>query len=438
MGCVFSPKKEPVVRTQYTPTRRQVARPKTSSSPAPIAVPIVTAQRPKTSSTTTRTSTERVIRPFATTSYTLQSKPVQTATSGSTRSQVRSVTVKAASSSQRTKRSTKRKTAEFSDLCDWTEYWALDTRIKELSASIQDIAESLVGLRAQVPVVEHEYKTGWSEEYRERKLRRLEGLLAKIQRVEAARERKTQQLKRVKRMRDVEKRLNRVISWAGRRSEDSLWREICVKLTGQSAHTTLECKQILAEEQIFINIFDFVEGKYELVWRTVGQLQGRCEETGYFPLKRAKSTGLRALLVNFSKGGYDVPPRRRPDTSKQHECAQCRKRFSSKPALAQHRRDKHSGRSAQTSDAQRKAVLKQHSRSAQPLEEARDGQCMWCDRVFGSESAVRQHERDKHGATEADWDTDDNGDDSVFACPSCNRSFFSPHALAQHRTAKSH
>lgn len=150
-------------------------------------------------------------------------------------------------------------------MCEWTDYHEHDARVKELQASIDDIKTTIASLRAQVPRVREERDSGYSEEYIQRKQRRLEGLEAKIERLEEALHRKRKQRDWAKQRRSAELSINRVIAWAGSRTEQSLWTEMCLELTGQVARSTLECnKQILAELSVFINIFDHVEGRRHL------------------------------------------------------------------------------------------------------------------------------------------------------------------------------
>ena len=58
-----------------------------------------------------------------------------------------------------------------------------------------------------------------------------------------------------------------------------------------------QCKKIL--KGVFINIFDYVDGKYDLKQPDRKALKNRCRERGFFPKKKAKSEHLNQLLQHL-------------------------------------------------------------------------------------------------------------------------------------------
>lgn len=64
-----------------------------------------------------------------------------------------------------------------------------------------------------------------------------------------------------------------------------------------------KCRREL--EGVYINIFDYVAGKYSLQVATLGELRKRCKKRGIYPKERAKEEGLKILLEHlfgFARG----------------------------------------------------------------------------------------------------------------------------------------
>ena len=66
-----------------------------------------------------------------------------------------------------------------------------------------------------------------------------------------------------------------------------------VPLSKTSMMSMRLCKKRL--RRVYINIFDYVAGKYSLQMKSLSELRKRCEEGGYYPKKRAKTEGLRVF-----------------------------------------------------------------------------------------------------------------------------------------------
>eukprot|EP00049_Salpingoeca_infusionum_P019485 m.362082 g.362082 ORF g.362082 m.362082 type:complete len:142 (-) comp20077_c0_seq1:104-529(-) len=64
------------------------------------------------------------------------------------------------------------------------------------------------------------------------------------------------------------------------------------------------CRELLLD--VYINIFDYVEGKYHLACDTKRELRRRCQLRGHFPLDKAKSEQLRGLLQFLYKRKVDA------------------------------------------------------------------------------------------------------------------------------------
>lgn len=58
-----------------------------------------------------------------------------------------------------------------------------------------------------------------------------------------------------------------------------------------------QCKKAL--KGVYINIFDYVAKKFNQQKKNVWLLKKRCEVRGFYPLKKAKSEGLKVLLKHF-------------------------------------------------------------------------------------------------------------------------------------------
>jgi hypothetical protein len=86
--------------------------------------------------------------------------------------------------------------------------------------------------------------------------------------------------------------------WAGNRTELELVQEMVVNILKQpreevNDYSLTQCRKLLKGH--YIHIADYVMGNYT-VTQNKPQLLKRCRKIGFFPLKKAKSDGFRALL----------------------------------------------------------------------------------------------------------------------------------------------
>jgi len=71
--------------------------------------------------------------------------------------------------------------------------------------------------------------------------------------------------------------------------------EMCLNLTGEAPHSITQCKLLL--RGIYINIFDYVEEKFDQKFSSKRKLANYTKSSGkVFPLRKAKSANLRYLL----------------------------------------------------------------------------------------------------------------------------------------------
>lgn len=95
-----------------------------------------------------------------------------------------------------------------------------------------------------------------------------------------------------------------VESWAGCRSHLEIVQEMCRNLLqleeGEVPSSITQCKKLF--RLIFINIYDYVDGIYDKRFKTIVELRKRCKNLqrnrgyGFYPIKEAKSDGLKDLL----------------------------------------------------------------------------------------------------------------------------------------------
>ena len=64
-----------------------------------------------------------------------------------------------------------------------------------------------------------------------------------------------------------------------------------------SAMSMTKCKKALTN--VYINIYDYVAGKYKKQVLTLRALFQRCNKRGYYPKEAAKDEGLKVLLKCF-------------------------------------------------------------------------------------------------------------------------------------------
>lgn len=102
--------------------------------------------------------------------------------------------------------------------------------------------------------------------------------------------------KKQKRASDVEKTLEH---FRGMTTLLEMLQHICDELLGEHGPTITQCRNMLKKNKKFINIFDFVDGKYDKVCSSRAELRKRCEKRGFFPLKKAKRSLLKELLQNL-------------------------------------------------------------------------------------------------------------------------------------------
>ena len=72
-----------------------------------------------------------------------------------------------------------------------------------------------------------------------------------------------------------------------------------LKIPANEAHEMNEpqCKKAL--KGVYINIFDYVAKRFNQQKKNVWLLKKRCEVCGFYPLKKAKSKGLKVFLKHF-------------------------------------------------------------------------------------------------------------------------------------------
>lgn len=96
----------------------------------------------------------------------------------------------------------------------------------------------------------------------------------------------------------------RVDNWAGNRSHLELVQEMCRHLLNLSEDevpgSITKCKELL--RPIFINLYDYVEGRYHLQFQSARDLFKRCKKLrrkegyGFYSKGKAKTEGLKDLL----------------------------------------------------------------------------------------------------------------------------------------------
>jgi hypothetical protein len=98
-----------------------------------------------------------------------------------------------------------------------------------------------------------------------------------------------------RRRRQKEKRIQKVNEWAHGKTTLEAIQEMCLNLVGEKRDTLTQCRKLLEVNNVYINIFDYVAGKYELQCDSLKELRKRCRNR-CFPLDQAKQGPLRELL----------------------------------------------------------------------------------------------------------------------------------------------
>lgn len=99
-----------------------------------------------------------------------------------------------------------------------------------------------------------------------------------------------------------------VDNWYNGRNHLDLVREMCRNLCNireeEIPRSIAGCKKML--RRIYINIYDYVEGRYDLQKGTRRELFQRCKQLkrecgyGFFPIHNARAEGLKDLLKHLS------------------------------------------------------------------------------------------------------------------------------------------
>jgi len=99
--------------------------------------------------------------------------------------------------------------------------------------------------------------------------------------------------KQIKKAKDIEK----VNEYFDGRDHLEIIQEICENLLGNHGDTISKCQKML--DEIYINIFDYVDEEYDNLYDNKKDLMKRCRTRGFFPKLEAKSQGLKDLLETF-------------------------------------------------------------------------------------------------------------------------------------------
>eukprot|EP00051_Salpingoeca_urceolata_P006692 m.88584 g.88584 ORF g.88584 m.88584 type:complete len:134 (+) comp14947_c0_seq3:492-893(+) len=127
----------------------------------------------------------------------------------------------------------------------------------------------------------------------------MEGIAAELAALAIEDERLRRRRERLERELREEEAIRDVLEHFGDRDELDILREMVENLLGEDSDdlSRTACRDLLRD--VFINIFDYVQGDYDQICDTKRELRARCRRIGFFPKERAKAEGLRALLKVF-------------------------------------------------------------------------------------------------------------------------------------------
>ena len=113
-------------------------------------------------------------------------------------------------------------------------------------------------------------------------------------RFEMVRTKKTTEARQRKERQRKRKDVRRVNAHFSNRSKLDVYQEVCKRLVGEIPPSVTKCEATL--NGIHINIFDYVDEKYDMKMKNRRELIERCKRRGYYPRQRAKDENLRCML----------------------------------------------------------------------------------------------------------------------------------------------